>query len=155
MVENMKEKIAESLNGIDVYAVIDNPHMEAHKYVQNEHIAEAIARCSIDRGFGIYTVEFDHIIGKNDLVETTEDDDVRYEKRAGRNIISRVVHGRESEDTNLITVSTTIDEDDGLMTLVTAFYGPQAPREMTDPRLTDEERPESVAFWSNHALVAK
>jgi hypothetical protein len=36
--------------------------------------------------------------------------------------------------------------------LYTVFGGPSAPREPWDPSLSDAERAESVAFWSEHAL---
>jgi hypothetical protein len=36
--------------------------------------------------------------------------------------------------------------------LYTAFGGPLAPKEPTDPTLTDDERAASEAFWAEHAL---
>ena len=37
--------------------------------------------------------------------------------------------------------------------LYTVFGGPIAPKEPDDPTLTDEQRPESIAFWAEHALA--
>jgi len=36
--------------------------------------------------------------------------------------------------------------------LATIYGGPLAPKEVSDPYLTDEERPNSEAFWAVHAL---
>jgi hypothetical protein len=46
--------------------------------------------------------------------------------------------------------------DDGLdgVVLYTAYGGKCAPREPGDTSLNDEQRLESQAFWSEHALAA-
>ena len=71
----------------------------------------------------------------------------------GRKNKSRIVCYREPEPTSLFTVGVCTD-DDKLVTVFTAFPGPNAPKEMTDPRLTDAERADAIAFWSTHALCS-
>jgi hypothetical protein len=126
--------------------------MLAHALVTEDVLAEAIEKIDLRPPFGFYTVDLGREIGFTDLVETEEGDDIREECRPGRDLPSRIVYGREKEATTLLTVGICTD-DDGLETVFTAFYGELAPKELSDPRLTDAERPEAEAFWATHALV--
>ena len=151
MSTEMKKIMATSQNGYEVYVVVDNAHMMAHD-VEEDHLAEAIKQVTVKPPFGFYTVDFGKVVGKTACVKTTEQDDIRMECRPGRELPSRVVYNREAEDTSLLTVGICTD-DDGLETVFTSFYGELAPKELNDPRLNDEERPEAEAFWATHALI--
>lgn len=70
--------------------------------------------------------------------------------RAGREYPSRIVNG-PMRPTDQITVIAGPHEGDPCI-LYTCFAGPVAPKEPTDPALTDKERAESIKFWSEHAL---
>lgn len=47
------------------------------------------------------------------------------------------------------------DDPEAGMVLFTMYGGPQAPQEPGDPRLPEEKRAESEAFWSKAALSAE
>lgn len=147
----MKKQINTTKNGYATYVILDNEHMLAHSSVEEEVIADAVAKVDFTPPFWIDTIKMGRVVGKNACVKVTAEDDVREECRPGRIYPSRVVYGREPEDTDLLTVGLCVD-DDGLCTVFTAFPGPKAPKELSDPRLTDKERPEAEAFWANHAL---
>ena len=149
----MKKLIGKTNNNVDIYVIIDNLHMQAHTSVTENHIAEAISRLTYAEPFQMESVDLGCIIGYDNCVTTTENDDIRYECRPGRKTKSRIVYGRKPEPTSLITVGICKD-DDGLNTVFTAFYGAKAPKELEDTRLKPEEREEAEAFWATHALVA-
>jgi hypothetical protein len=151
----IKEKIGNSLDGKQVYIIPENSHMEAHKTVKREHIAEAVSKVRIgDRAFLMETVDLGRTVGKNNCVQVpkTAETIVVLEKRKGRNYLSRMVYGMQPEDTSNITVGICLD-DDGKFTIFTSFYGEVVPKELSDPSLKDEERPEAEAFWATHALI--
>lgn len=152
MKEVKKLYLGKTANGYDTYAVENSQHMLAHP-VAKADLIEAVGKIEYVPTFWIGTVDLGRVVGKNACVEVTAEDDVREECRPGRELPSRVVYGREMEDTTLMTVGICTDEDDGLVTVFTAFAGPKAPRELSDPRLTEEERPAAEAFWRTHALV--
>lgn len=147
-----KKLISRSVNAFKIFAIEDDQHMLAHP-VEEEHLVEAISRVELKPPFGFYTVDLGRVVGTTACVKTDDSDDIRMECRPGRDLPSRLVYGREPEETTLLTVGICTD-DDGLETVFTAFYGEQAPKELSDPRLSDEERPEAEAFWATHALIA-
>lgn len=147
----MKKKIGKTKNGFDVFVEIQNEHMIAHKDATYDLIAEVIKKVDYIPTFYMNSIEMGRIVGKDACVETTEKDDICMRCRPGRKIESRMVLNREPEDTTLLTVGLCTD-DDGLVTVFTSFPGLKAPKELNDPSLSDKERPEAEAFWSNHAL---
>lgn len=149
----MKKRIGVTKNGFDVYVILDNEHMLAHASVKEELIAEAIPKITFTPPHWMAAVEMGYIVGKNACVTVSAEDDVRDECRPGRVYPSRIVYGKTPEDTSLLTVGLCTD-DDGLCTVFTAFAGPKAPKELTDPTLKEGERAEAEAFWKTHALCA-
>ena len=83
--------------------------------------------------------------------EPVAEDEVDYAVRGARPGKSRLVN-RSSRRTRQLTVIAGPHEDESCV-LYTAFGGPLTPREPTDPDLPEEERAESEAFWSEHALA--
>ncbi len=76
--------------------------------------------------------------------------------RGSRTWESRLV-AREPRPTRLVTViGGPYGEGTGTFPciLYTVFGGPQAPREIGDPSIPDEDRMAAVEFWSEHALSA-
>ena len=146
-----KKMINKTVNSFKVYAICDDQHMLAHP-IAEEHLREAVSQVDLVPPFGFYTIDLGRMVGATNCVGTTEADDIRYECRPGRDLPSRMVYGRSSEPTSLVTVGICTD-DDGLETVFTAFYGELAPKELSDPRLSDGERPKAEAFWATHALV--
>lgn len=151
---NKKVFMNVTANGYEVYTLVNDEHMAAHSEVCEEHIKEAIAKIDHHAPFGIYEVDLGREIGVDNCVETSEDDDIRMEYRVSRKSRSRIVYGREPEPTSKIVVGICTD-DDKKETVFTAFYGKLAPKELSDPRLSDDERPKAEAFWATHALVAE
>lgn len=91
------------------------------------------------------------IYGPNVGDPPVQEHEVWYACRVGRRNVSRLVD-RPSRPTRTLTVIFGHYRDEGCI-LFTAFGGPLAPKETTDPSLTEEERAASVEFWSRHALV--
>lgn len=81
------------------------------------------------------------------------EDEVHYAKRGDREYESRMCKRspRMVREITIIAGPHPDDSDVGMI-LYTMYGGPAAPKEPGDPRLTDEEREESVAFWSKAAL---
>ena len=147
-----KRLLGSSKDGQDVFVIVDNEHMAAHAAVSDAILAEGVGQIEIDgRPFLMDTVEFDHVIGTDDCVAVTDADDVRLLQRKARRGLSRIVFNREADPTRLLTVGICRD-DDGLLTVFTAFFGAKAPKEPWDCK-NDSERSESEAFWATHALV--
>jgi len=151
----MKKFICKTKNNFEVYIIENNKHMEAHSSITEAMLEKALKKIIYTPTFWMGTVELDTFTGFDNCVETSEGDDIRYECRPGREIRSRLVYGRQPEETNLITIGLCTDDEDGLVTVFTAFPGQKAPKELEDPRLTEEERPEAEAFWATHALCAE
>ena len=147
----MKKETGTTANGHHVYVIINDRHMLAHTSVTETLLTEAVSKIDYTPTFWMGEVDLGRIIGKDACVQTTETDDVRYEYRTGRETLSRVVYGREPEDTSILTVGLCTD-DDGLVTVFTAFPGKKAPKELSDPSLRESERPEAEQFWACHAL---
>lgn len=150
----MKKVVGMTANGFEVYVIVNDEHMQAHADATNELIAEAIRKVHYTAPFWMNTVDMGRIIGKNACVEIDATDDTRWVCRPGRNTESHMVFNKEPVDTTEFTVGMCTDKD-GLVTVFTAFPGPKAPKEPTDPSLRDDEREESEKFWSTHALCAK
>lgn len=127
-------------------------HMAAHANINLDYVKEALSKLNFNGSFFIGAIDLGRVIGKDTCVSVTPEDDVRLLYRKGRDGRTPIVLGKEAEDTTLIVVGVCTD-DDGLDTIFTAFYGQLAPKEPWDPRLRDEEREESEAFWASHALV--
>lgn len=150
----MKKKINVTKNGKEVYVIVDDAHMQAHPQITEALLAEAIGKVDYKPPFQMVTVDMGRTIGTDPCVSTGPDDKIVWQARKGRTTPSRMVLGREPEATNLVTVGICTD-DDGLETVFTAFPGQLAPKELHDPRLREDERPEAEAFWAVHALVAE
>lgn len=158
--EGFPDKTLLGVTKDNVYVYIsdkDMEHMKAHSDVDMKHVTKAISTITTpDKNSKITkimeNVDLHEIIGKDHCVEVTPEDDVRMEKRPGRQTETPMVYGKKAKDTSLINVGMCVDKD-GEWTLFTSFYGVLAPKEPNDECLTEEERSESEAFWSTHALV--
>ena len=130
-------------------------HMKAHSDVDFEHIKEGISKIDNYNGaYGMIGVDLGHTIGYSNCVETPDRNKVFTLKRAGRAIDTTTVFGIRPIETSIITIGLANDvKVDGKNKMFTAFYGPLAPKEPTDPTLSDAEREEAVKFWSKHALT--
>lgn len=86
------------------------------------------------------------VVGESPVSE----DEVYYETRGSRKGKSRMCRREPSSTTKVSVIA------GGPVTeLWTMFPGPIAAKEVSDPFLKDEERENSVKFWSEHALSAE
>ena len=123
-------------------------------HVHQERILADIERCLVDlpregvviRTFDIGREEPCYLRGPSMGDDPVPEEAVYYAVRPPRAAASRMINAEPART----TVATAIVIDG---VLATAFYGPLAPREPSDPGLTDDNREESVLFWAQHALV--
>lgn len=128
-------------------------HMAAHQGVNMDLVAEAVAKIKYEGPFLITEVDLGRVIGTTNCVRIRPGDEVEYLYRKNRAGKTPFVKGRDGEDTTKIVIGICDDQDnDGIPTLFTAFYGVLAPREPWDAR-SEEEKAECEAFWSTHALT--
>jgi hypothetical protein len=85
------------------------------------------------------------IVGERPIRE----DEVFYARRNGRSNISRLVKRAPKKSREITVIG---GPHNGHVILYTAYGGPLAPREPTDPTLPASERRVSEDFWSEHAL---
>lgn len=154
----MKKAFTTTANKVVVYLDQDRPHLKAHREDFSRPLfltalKYAVNKININNDFLIESINIGFICGASHCVEVTNEDKIVWIAREGREIKSKIVLNREPENTTYVTVGICKDHTDGKMTIFTAWAGPKAERELTDPRLTDEERPRAEAFWANHALV--
>lgn len=149
----MKEYVATTANGFKVYRIVNDVHMLAHKDADENKqlLAEAVEKVVYTNPFWMETLDMGRIIGKDGCVEVTEEDDTCWACRPGRKLPSHLVFNKQPVETPYFTVGMCTDND-GLVTIFTAFAGKKAPKEPLDPTLKEEERAESEAFWATHAL---
>lgn len=155
-----KKHIGLTADNIYVYAIIDNKHMLSHSDVSEELIIEAIQKVTfgLENNERMITVDMGRIIGKQACVPTTPEDKIVLARRPGQPHPSRIVCYKNPIPTTKLTlglsISTTGENMDGLLTVNTAYYGDKIPKELNDPELSDQEKTEAEAYWKNHALCS-
>ncbi len=132
-------------------------HLSAHPDV-TMFLDEAIKRVSLPTDGSILSVkvEMGRIVGRSGCAPTisiTPNDSALFALRLARRKASRVVLDRFGPEVSYIAVIAGPTENPKEYKLYTAFIGEPAPKEPWDPTLTDVERPESIQFWSTHALI--
>lgn len=130
---------------------------ESHPH-REDLIAETLSKVTTGNlPFIRMTVDLGHTIGVDHLVATTENDEIVYFNRGGRNgYESRMVLGRKAEDTSKVSVVMVKADDsvlggeiNGKYVLITLFEGELGQPEPYGRNNTKENR----EFWTNHALV--
>ncbi len=105
------------------------------------------------RAFLVEEVDFGRQIGETVCVATGPGDQIVYAQRPKRFGLTRFVKNRQPEPCSTVVVILKIADGAeaamGAYVLVTAFIGHKAEPEPWDWNAT----PNSVAFWSSHALV--
>jgi hypothetical protein len=138
-------------NGVRV--VIQGNHMLAHTDVL-PLLPEVLEKIDTNnRTFIKMNVDLGRIVGHTICVPTTEQDEIVYARRPGRNRYSRFVKNREPIPTQTVAVLLRrIGRD--TYRLVSSWIGTVACKEPTDRSIvTDQERMECIAFWNRHALI--
>ncbi|QXO12071.1 hypothetical protein pEaSNUABM44_00377 [Erwinia phage pEa_SNUABM_44] len=130
-------------------------HLKVHADVC-EYLEEAISTINTHSApFIKVAVQFDKIIGQSTCVNVRNGDEFKYAKRIGRKYPTRFVLNREPEPCSTVTVimKRTPNSDKYGYTLLTAYIGGLATKEVHDPKLTYEEAHEAHEFWNSHALI--
>lgn len=156
--------IAIAANGVEVYA-----HPAGHPH-REDLLSETISKIVLPEGstFHRETVDLCRTIGKDHLVETTDEDYIVYLRRGNRTGETRMVL-KEAADTSFVTIilcvarkdEETPDELIGKWVVVTLFEGQPGEREPWDNAFIDAdvdagiaaEKEKAEAFWATHALV--
>jgi len=130
-------------------------HLKVHADVI-QYLEEAVQRIdSKDERFIKVCVDFGKTIGASTCVSVRDGDEFRYAKRIGRKYPTRFVMNREPEPCSTVTVimKRTPNSENYGYTLLTAYVGGLATKEVHDPHLEYEEAHEANEFWSKHALI--
>lgn len=135
---------------------------ESHYYTHpdiHEAIGPALSKIDsatllVDKdGIAHLGVETEGVAGSSICVPITEKDKLVFAKRKPRTWYTRFVVGGKEIETNLMTIVLKRQADK--FELYTAYWGPCARREPSDPSLTPgtPEYEESVRFWEQRALI--
>jgi hypothetical protein len=120
-------------------------------------LPEALAKIEANgRGFFTEEVDMGRIIGNTICVTTDSSDEIVYARRIDVSRLTRFVKKRLAVPSSFITVILKKDNRDHThFVIIDAFIGNKARPEPFDLRSirTDEERQDSIKFWSNHALI--
>lgn len=147
-----KRLVGKTKNGIEIYAINQDKHMAAHPAVTDAMLVKALSLVDYNSPFWMDTIDIGQIIGTDNCVSVSNEDDVRMLYRKGRAGRTPIVFSREAPKTSLITIGIR-HTDDELETIFTAFTGAKAPKEPWDRSLSKKEKVEAERFWHNHALV--
>jgi hypothetical protein len=139
------------LNGTPAYLAEDrHVHLEVL-----DVIAEALRQIdeTLLPPFSRQAVDLGRIVGTQKCLETSPADegDIVWARRVNRVAYSRFIRGRPAIPTRLVSI--TLAKPSDVWLVYTAYFGTPAPKEPTDPRITEAELAESLAFWKTHALV--
>jgi len=134
-------------------------HLEAHPKII-DYLLEAINKTSIpikQKDRIKMEIDLKKIVGKSSLIKTesiTNNSDTYFSKRKGREGPSRVLLNQDPQETSIISIIAE-PKDEKQYNLVSAWYGPIAPKEPWDNSLIKDKKAldESLSFWCCHALV--
>lgn len=100
-------------------------------------------------------VNFDAPIGYSMLLETTEDDEIVYAKRLGRELYTRFVKGKEpTYSYQAACIFRESKEEENAYELITMYPGGRSEKEPEDRKIQDkEEMIRSLKFWKERALI--
>lgn len=132
-------------------------HLGAHPEVTTI-LEEAIKRVSLptDGSKLSEKVEMGRIVGRSGCALTISiktSDTALFALRRARRKASRIVLDHVGPEVSYLAVIAGPTDNPKEYKLYTAFVGEPAPKEPWDSSLTDEERPESIRFWTTHALI--
>lgn len=135
----------------NVNIFIPSKHMRLHQ-ADMPMILEAIKLIDVAGQSSIKTtVDFGRVIGSTICVPTTEDDEIVFASRVGRQTKTRFVIGRSPEPCSKVTLII-VKTEQGYR-LITGYIGLPAEREVDDPSISSsEELMRCIKFWSTHAL---
>lgn len=138
-------------NGKQVYYDDANSHTATH-FVDTPQLEKLLIEYLSQQSFTDVEVVQEHdagkIIGKTDLVTTDETDEIVYARRINRETFISFVKNRLPEPTTYFTFVLYADAA-GDYELASAWIGRNCPVNPGDAK----ETPESIPFWTSHALA--
>ena len=147
---NEQKYLATTKNGHKVFVDLVKSHAATHLADNGELMSlveELVSQSDIQGENVVFEKDMGRTIGNMDLVETDDTDEIIYAKRTNRDIYTRFVKNRKPVPTQYLTVI--LKEIDDGYELWSAWVGRLVPSFPGD----DNEKPESKAFWSSHALI--
>lgn len=146
-----KEYLGKTKNGYDVHVDLETSHAATH--IQDtpgllDLVKDALRRLEPIEDYQEFELDQGHVVGKTDLVETSEHDGIFYAKRRNRDTYTRFVRNKDPVPTQYITICLK-KMDNTTYDLYSAWIGPNPPSSPGNTMAT----PESIPFWQKHALV--
>ena len=153
---------------IQGYRFCKSPKFHVHADVSDTLIKEVLTEqfpfikdCVSNGKFDIsVTHDFSKIIGTSHCIECPPQTKGIYFKRRGRRpYLSRMIKGREPQETSLCTVILRFNDTTKEFVVISAWTGGQSKPELGNinyfERCTNpiKEITESAVFWMNHALI--
>jgi len=146
-----KRLLGYTKNNKAVYFDEGSGHAATH-FANHKNLEAVVGIClnQTDALDDIVRVNFDTktIVGKTDLVETDENDDIVYALRQGRTIYSRFCKNKSPQLTSWITIDIRHRPDDSYF-LYTAYIGKLTPSFPGGNFMAEQ----SKEFWTHHALA--
>ena len=143
--------IGQSANGNEIYINLISSsagqYLSRRPYVLNL-IKEVLATMSLKGSHIVLEHDMGRVIGKSDIVETSENDTIYYAQPNKIKVYSRFAKNRYSQPSNLLTIILDQD-DDGNYIVSNTWIGPSSPPFPGD----EKEETNSKIYWENHALV--
>ena len=142
--------VATTKNSHKVFVDLVKSHAATHLDDNNNlmsFVVELLNDSEIEGENVAFEKDMGRIIGKMDLVETDENDEIVYAKRVNRDIYTRFAKNREQVSTQYLTVI--LNKIDDRYELWSTWVGRLVPTFPGD----NHETPESKEFWSSHALL--
>jgi hypothetical protein len=146
----MSQQLGQLATGELVFDRQHGSHFATHADANRELpalVAEALGRVVGGEGFIALHVDLGREVGLTACVLADDSDAVVYAQRPNRFDLTRFVRNRQAEPTRFISV--VLKQTRAGYELVTAWVGELAPPEPWDRN----SKPESLGFWSSHALV--
>ncbi len=146
----MKELVVTSHNQQSVH--IDHDATKVALHIQEtphllDLVREIIADTDIEGENIAIEKNLGRVVGETTLIETTDDDEIVYAKRLGRDKFTRFVKHKAAQPTSYVTII--LHRADEGYNLWSAWCGKLVPTSPGD----EDEMPKSRGFWSDHALV--
>lgn len=142
---------AKTKNGFLVHLDLNDSHAATH-IAEKPELLDLLREVLKNRDvFGerdCFEQDLKRPIGKTNIVETVDSDEIFYAKRLNRDRYTRFVRNREPEITNHITIDLRKNAS-GSYDLFTVFLGTMTPPFPFDKN--DDIR--KIKFWNQHALV--
>lgn len=145
------EPLCISQNKIEIVYEAKTSHVATHfedSPPLKNYVIEALRNTIVSSDSMLFEHTFEETIGFTDLVSTDEHDEIIFAKRINRDVYTRFTKSKESQPCSTVTIA--LDKiDDRTYRLWSAwigFIGPSFPGDAN-------ESPESVPYWSKHALV--